>query len=497
MDSILLNSSRVWISENASNGNMQAKFVICDFGVNANGVRLNRETIETWMSSLVLQPLVGKILKTRNGQQEDFDGHRMRQVVVKDDAGNLVKQVTFDTDALGVFKDIAIETVDDTECLVATAEIWERYPRAVRLIKDRIAAGTLHTSWEISVNDYTMIDGVKVINDGIFTALAMLGAKVTPAYQSSRLLEVAEADIDDELISAITEDLKENEMEVEVETAEEVVITEPIVSEVAGEDTQTEAPASEEQIVEQAESEEPAAEQAESVDENAEDSVESASLVAGDLRRRIEKAVCEKMHGWAYVDFWFPDDNIVWCEYEERETSLDYMLFTYTVTEEDEVVVDEGIPVKLTVSIAEVNDMLAMKDAAIADAASRIAELEAQVGELAEYKTKYEQVEAEKEAQQLEAKRCKLRDYALKSGYISESELKNGKAAKMVKELDEAGIKQMIADRYMAGLASQAAPAETVETSAAVEKETAPSLDMTVEDIKPVRKNILRAYYEQ
>ena len=39
-----------------------AKFVICDFSVNGNQVALNRETIESWMSTLVGNPLVGKLV---------------------------------------------------------------------------------------------------------------------------------------------------------------------------------------------------------------------------------------------------------------------------------------------------------------------------------------------------------------------------------------------------------------------------------------------------
>lgn len=494
MDSILLNSNKVWISENAANGNMEAKFVICDFGVNANGVQLNRDTIENWMSSLVLQPLVGKILKQGVGQAEDFGGHRMRQVVVKDDSGNLVKKVTFDTDALGVFKDVSIQTIDDTECIVATAEIWDRYPRAVQLIKDRIANGTLHTSWEISVNDYSLVDGVKIINNGIFTALAMLGAKVAPAYESSRLLEVAEADVDDELVSAITEDLKEKDMGQNTETTEEVVITEPVVSEadVECEPAVVEQPA-ESEVSEAVEHEEDAVAEAQETEEE----VESASLTSCDLRDKIRRAVCEKMNRWAYISFWFPEENIVWCEYEGRESELDYMLFSYTVADGDVVAVDDGMPVKLTVSVAEINDLLAQKDAAIAASATRISELEAQVSELEGYKTKYEAVEAEKEEQKLEAQRSALREYALKSGYITESELKNGKAAKMVKDLDEAGIKQLIADRYMATLTASANEPKQVEISEAVERPESHSVNLAVDDVAPIKVNAVKAYYQR
>ena len=64
MEKVVLLSNRVWIAENASNGNLQAKIVICDFSTNLNGVRLNRDTVENWMHSIINQPLVGKIKKS-------------------------------------------------------------------------------------------------------------------------------------------------------------------------------------------------------------------------------------------------------------------------------------------------------------------------------------------------------------------------------------------------------------------------------------------------
>lgn len=63
-----------------------AKFVICDFSVNGNQVALNRDTIESWMSTLVGNPLVGKLVVAPKGEL-DFSGHNMKVVTRKDDDG--------------------------------------------------------------------------------------------------------------------------------------------------------------------------------------------------------------------------------------------------------------------------------------------------------------------------------------------------------------------------------------------------------------------------
>lgn len=42
---ILLQSQSVEIAETLANGNIRAKFVICDFGVNKNGLQVNKDKI--------------------------------------------------------------------------------------------------------------------------------------------------------------------------------------------------------------------------------------------------------------------------------------------------------------------------------------------------------------------------------------------------------------------------------------------------------------------
>lgn len=495
MENILFNTSKVWIAEAADNGNMRARFVLCDFGVNLNGVQLNRETIESWMGSMVNKPLVGKITRGLFGEKEDFAGHEMRKTYIKDDAGNMTQVVTFGTNAYGTFVDIGIEEVDGVECLVATAEIWNRFPKTVQLIKDRIAAGTLHTSWEIAVNTFTMTAaGVKVIDDGLFEGLCMLGAKVQPAFDSSRLLEVAEADVDDELISAMEDDMKETTMtkdeisevetqlEAETEIAEETSFSETVEAQETSEDVAADS------VIQ---GEEEIAEEAHTGEDVTTASEEVASLTVHDLYDRIFKALRVKFdRSWPYIAHMFPEEHTVWVRFEDAESELDYVLFVYEVIGDD-VLIDDGTPVKLTVSIASINETLAQKDAAIAAALSENAELKAKIDELTKIKAEYDKIQEQKAKDEIAEKQSALRAYALKSGFFTDGELSKGNAKKLIDALDKAGIDQMIAARYMAQLSKNAE--KPVETSAANDVVTT-AVDLTAEDVKPVRLSAVQVY---
>ena len=494
MDTVVLLSNRVWIAENASNGNMQAKFVICDFGTNKNGVRLNRDTIDQWMQSMVNQPLVGKIRKSALDGVTDFTGHNMKKSILRNSEGEYESVVEFDTDALGVFTSVAIEDVDGVECIVGTAEIWNRYPRAVNLIRERIESGALQTSWEITVNASRTEDGEKIIDDGVFTALACLGRKVEPAYDSSRLLEVAEAEMDDELTSAIVDDLKENAMDNENQVAiaeEEIVpaaedeVVEPDVDEAGAEPEAVEPDTQDEQPEVSAEEEpEASAEEPESEPEQPEAEPETSALTHWDLQWKIYEAIRNKIGDDGYIQYWFPENSMVWYHATSAETELDLLCFLYSVTEDDTVVVDDGIPVKLTVSIAEMQSELDKKDAAIAEAATEISELKQSLSALESFKEAFEKAEADRIEAEKAQKRADLKAYALRSGLISEADCETEEIAQMLDAIDENAIKQTIASRYMASR----------EDKPVKKTEGVMTASLTTEETKPVKTNAVLAY---
>lgn len=464
-----------------------AKFVICDFSVNGNQVALNRDTIESWMSTLVGNPLVGKLVVAPKGEL-DFSGHNMKVVTRKDDDGNEYKTAEFDTDAFGSFQSVGIEKIDDTDFIVASCKIWKRYPKACATILRRIESGTLNTSWEIDVlKAHKGIVGgrmAKIIDDGVFTAHCLLGANVEPAYKCSKLLEVAETDFGLELANAYIEDTKEisntesNEKEAknlklnkdketqtaqvenstEIEQAEQTAtksITEPTTP--AEPDVQTSEEGGE--IPPPTEPEtgaEPACE--------SEPAPETSSLTGHDLYEKLNEAVV-KFNSDMYLAEVFPEDHTIWCKKFGRcMNDLDYIMFSYTV-EGNEVSLGEPQRITLTVSISDVNTKIAELNNTIASLNTELQSAKEKVASLAPYKDQAEKAEAERAAAELAQKKEDLRQYALSSKMITEAEVsEGGNYASLIEDLDETGIKSVIAERCVEA-AKKASAEKKIETS--------------------------------
>lgn len=179
-DKIILNSLGVELSESEEDRDyLNIKFVLCDFKPNGNNVMLNRATIDGWLQTLVNKPVVGKI------SGNDFTSHQY-------------KNGKFNTDAFGVFTKVYISTLDTgDECIIAEGMIWKRFEKACGIIQSRISRGlTVSSSWELINNGSHIeeIDGkkVKVIDSGFFTGHCLLGSKTPPAYDCSRVIDVAQ-----------------------------------------------------------------------------------------------------------------------------------------------------------------------------------------------------------------------------------------------------------------------------------------------------------------
>lgn len=457
-----------------------AKFVICDFSVNGNQVALNRDTIESWMSTLVGNPLVGKLVVAPKGEL-DFSGHNMKVVTRKDDDGNEYKTAEFDTDAFGSFQSVGIEKIDDTDFIVASCKIWKRYPKACATILRRIESGTLNTSWEIDVlKAHKGIVGgrmAKIIDDGVFTAHCLLGANVEPAYKCSKLLEVAETDFGLELANAYIEDTKEilniesNEKEAknlelnkdkETQTAQVENPTNTEQAEKTAIESTTEPTTSAEPDVQTSEEggetpppTEPAGEP--------EPAPETSSLTGRDLYMKLEGAV-SKISSDYYMTDVFPEDHTILCKKWGYMNELDYIMFPYTV-EGDEVSLGEPQNITLTVSISDVNTKIAELNSTIASLNTELQSAKEEVASLTPYKDQAEKAEAEKVAAELAQKKEDLRQYAISSKMITEAEVsEGGNYASLIENLDETGIKSVIAERCVE--AAKKTPTEKkIETS--------------------------------
>ena len=495
MDNIVFYSDQVYLSENSNPDSYIAKFIICDFGRNKNGVALDRNTIENWMSTLKNKPLVGKI-KMRYDGEYDFTGHNVREVEKVDENGNKYREVEFDTEAFGTFFDVAIETINDKEYIVASCEIWKRFTKACEIIVNRIQEGSLSTSWEISVEKSTqgIIDGLmtKIIQAGRFIGHCLLGKNVSPAYDSSGLLEIASTNYDMEFAEALSQDILSQGLDIKNEAKEENNLQSNIETQVAEENV-------EETVVET-----PVAETTESsteteVTEN-KDETEVSQLTEYDLRKKIREACRAKLDKWCWISFHFPVEQEVWLEVDGRESELDFVRMTYTV-ENDTITVSDPEDVKLTVSIAEVNTKIAeleaevsTKDEAIIKSGEEIARLKTEISELSPFKEKFEKAEQERIENELKEKKDNLVSSITKSGLITKDEIEASEELKgYVDNLDEKSLKAILADRYIASLSEN--NTEVSETKTEVETETASTNLDGLEDEQLDVKSIMKNYF--
>ena len=495
MDNIVFYSDQVYLSENSNPDSYIAKFIICDFGRNKNGVALDRNTIENWMSTLKNKPLVGKI-KMRYDGEYDFTGHNVREVEKVDENGNKYREVEFDTEAFGTFFDVAIETINDKEYIVASCEIWKRFTKACEIIVNRIQEGSLSTSWEISVEKSTqgIIDGLmtKIIQAGRFIGHCLLGKNVSPAYDSSGLLEIASTNYDMEFAEALSQDILSQGLDIKNEAKEENNLQSNIETQVAEENV-------EETVVET-----PVADTTESSTETEvienKDETEVSQLTEYDLRKKICEACRAKLDKWCWISFHFPVEKEVWLEVDGRESELDFVRMTYTV-ENDTITVSDPEEVKLTVSIADVNTKIAeleaevsTKDDAIIKSGEEITRLKTEISELSPFKEKFEQAEQERIENELKEKKDNLVSSITKSGLITKDEIEASEELKgYVDNLDEKSLKAILADRYIASLSDNTT--EISETQNEVETEAASTNLDGLEDEQLDVKSIMKNYF--
>ncbi len=416
---------------------LKAKFIICSFDPNGNGVKLNRDTIEQWMNSLVSQPVVGKIAISDTGEA-DFTSHNLVEKVKVDVQGNPYVAYEFDSSACGVFTSVEIEKIDGKEYITATAKLWKRFPEFCSLVKKRLLHGELMTSWEIAPIKfhYEAIKGkkVKVIDEGRFLGHSLLAQHIPPAYPESMLLEVAQrSDVqDDDLINALSKDLvslSENE-NLKHEKEEQVMANEMV------ENTAV-------------------------IVVNAETKIETSAMTETDLRQSLRKAIAGKLgknvREWDFcVLYHFPADKVVWIQMWGADSELDVITFSYEV-EGDVVTVSDPVNAKLAVSVAQINETVEQyqtKESELSEslvkANETIQSLSAEISTLNTFKEKFETSERERIEAEQEEKRKELKSYTLRSNLIMESEIsENAEIKGFIEQLDKNKINAIIAERFM------------------------------------------------
>ena len=201
--------------------------------------------------------------------------------------------------------------------------------------------------------------------------------------------------------------------------------------------------------------------------------------------RKINKACEDAIRSWGYISYWFPEEHTVWFKSDDAPTQLDYKLFTYTV-ENDEVTVSEPQDVKLTVSVSDVNTVLAekdekietltaeleIKDKAVISAGEKIGKLNVQISELQPYKEQVEKAKQEKIEAEIAEEKESLKKNLLKGGLFTEEEIAKAEIAELIEARDKTAINGLIAEKYIASFDKE-------ETDVAEDVETEESSPMT------------------
>lgn len=439
---------------------------------NLNNVVLPASEALEKAQTLVGQPLVAKYKKINN--EDDLGGHECSF----DKKGNVI----FGTDNVGVhtsveIKDDKITIGGETKtlpCLFAKCRVWTRNKNVVSAIKRLFSEGKLHSSWEILTSSYEYRDGLKYLLDYVFETDALLGSKSSPAYGScATTLALAEEDPDMIIAEALTNDIYTSNKE-ENMPKNEKNISDSAVKE-NKEDINTARC--------NTDKEKDKSDTATLKDNNNEKSFEIAELTDRDIRDLLNKQI---ENGW--VSLLFPADNYALVQ-KYGQTELEFTKYNYTVVN-DTVVVGDKEEVKLTVSVSEINNVVSEKNNAILEAEEKNKALQAEIERLTPYKEMAEKAQAEKEAKELAEKQDKLKKYALKSNYITSEEIDTDEnIQKMISEIDENGIKNLIVDRLMT-----AKEQTTVSKKSTTEEIATASLisdDKDTADYKSIIKNFL------
>lgn len=434
--------------------------------INANNVMLPFDDLtEEKAKTLVNMPVQAKYKTNANGDPT-FGSHEM----YKDSNGNLL----FNTSSIGTHTEIYIqeETITTVNgetktlpCLFAKYRIWKRYKNVVQAVKRLFDLGKLFSSWEILTFAYEFKDGIKKITDYEFEANTLLGFEFArPSYGSSATaLSLATEGSEMIIAEALSQDLSVENVENEKEGG--------IVEDMKKNDIST-------------------SEGANSAE------TEVSQLTDWDLREKIRNACRNKIDKWCWPSFHFPVEKEVWCEYDGRETELDYLLFTYEVIN-DVVTVSDPTPVKLAVSakainstVAELNTKISTKDEALIKASETISTLKTEISELEPYKDKFEKAEQEKIDRELSEKKENLVASVTKTGLITKEEIETSEELKgYVNSLDEKSLKAIVAERYIASLDEK--DNITVTTN---ETETASTNLNFVDDDVVDKKSIMKKY---
>ena len=402
---------------------------------------------EKYCTTMIGYPIVAKLKKNIFGQVSNFGGHEKVEVKLS----NGKKKKKFLTHAIGSVIDAWIEDREvegydgEQKCILIKAKLWtSRFPEYFKVFDKLWEQGKIQSSWELTPIEVITKGANRIYKTFEFIGNAVLGSDKTGAVPGAGVIEYAEYedDLDIELADALEKDIADFDIENE-QAKEEENLAEKANKTVSTEDAEMK--------------ENKNTDIAESKEEN----IKITEIISAD---ESEKANDVPNDTASLTDYdLFKLISTVWFKACNAPTTLDFKLFTYQV-ENDEVTVSEPQDVKLTVSITDVNDVVAeknekigtltaeleLKDEAVIKAGEKINKLNVEVSELKPYKEQVETAERERIEAEIAEEKETLKANLLKGDLFTEDEISKAEIAELIESRDTAAIKSLIAERYIA-----------------------------------------------
>lgn len=446
---------------------------------NHNNVELDfdEDSLEK-AETLVHMPVVAKYVADREGKPT-FKGHEVSKTK---------NGYEFGTKAIGTHTSVEIKEdevvlIDGTKaklpCLFATQRIWTRFKNATAAVKRLFEEDRLHNSWELKTAEYTFKNGIKHITDYAFIGNCFLGL-AEPAYgESAKVISVASNDDGDLLIAeALAMDIasepasnthsdgKEEDKEMEnfeIEIVESQIQENESPEAVSENDVEV---SEEMEVSEEVEDMEVSADEAEGdVVEAEEESQETAEVeqsamnTVDDVRKILYNALCKhcqecREHEYLEVSMIFPEEHIVLAK-NWRMKALQFIKFDYRIEGEEATFENEEM-IELVISPLHINSEIEKKNEAILESEKTIEQLNSQIEVLNKAKEELASIKAAQEKEMHEAEVEKIRQYAIDSNCFTTDEIASEEFSAKFESLDQAWIKNEIADRIVANRANKA-----------------------------------------
>ena len=453
MDNIKFNANIIALSESEDGTKLFGKVLVCPLdegNLNGKGIK-SSDLSDEELKTLVEQPAVCKVIKNSDGTL-NLSGHEMKKVQeFNSETNKLETKVYFDTNPIGFFNSSEIEDIEIDgaikKCITANVTFWTRYSNAISVINKLFDEGNLHVSYELTFSESYIENEVTWLKGICFFGVAILGSGIQSAYPVSSVIELSELDdtnIDFELAQAFTQDLiDEKNNDIASSSTDEVKdISTPETSQIN--------------------------EQGGKIMDKPTNEV--ASLTDNDLYRKVRQAInAANPNDWFYISYLFPMEyRAVAHNWESTDTQ--FVEFKYTVNSDDTISITSQTNVEmqfvlvaeiaekdtqlatLTTALSEKETELSSKIEAITKLGEDISAKEAEIAELIPFREKVELIEkAEKEAE-LAQKKEDLKVLATKGGYITVEDLETPEISEMIDNLNEQGIKCLIAEKVIAKL---------------------------------------------